>query len=55
MMQLGIVNKLKIVEITDDEQLLARYGLKIPVIQRQDTLAELSWPFSEAEIIKFIQ
>lgn len=55
MMQLGIVNKLKIVEIADDERLLARYGLKIPVLQRQDTLAELCWPFSEADIVKFIQ
>jgi hypothetical protein len=46
--------KLKIVEITDEEQLLVRYGLKIPVLQRQDTLAELNWPFSEADIAEFV-
>jgi Glutaredoxin-like domain (DUF836) len=46
---------LNIVEISDDEQLLARYGLKIPVLQRQDTLAELNWPFNEADIVAFIK
>jgi hypothetical protein len=49
------ISKLKIVEISNDEQLLARYGLKIPVLQRQDTLAELNWPFSEADVAEFIK
>jgi Glutaredoxin-like domain (DUF836) len=47
--------KLKIVEISNDEQLLACYGLKIPVLQRQDTLAELNWPFSKADVAEFIK
>jgi Glutaredoxin-like domain (DUF836) len=48
------IPKLKTVEISDDEQLLALYGLKIPVLQRQDTLAELNWPFSESDLVKFV-
>ena len=47
--------ELKIVEIADNEKLLARYGLTIPVLQRQDTFAELNWPFSEADVVEFIK
>jgi Glutaredoxin-like domain (DUF836) len=48
------IPNLKTIEITDDEQLLARYGLKIPVLKRQDTLAELNWPFSESDVVAFV-
>lgn len=45
---------LEVIEIADNEALLAQYSLRIPVLQRQDTQAELNWPFNTAEIIKFI-
>nr|WP_298134549.1 glutaredoxin family protein [uncultured Pseudoxanthomonas sp.] len=32
--------------IDDDEALEARYGLRVPVLHRSDTGAELDWPFS---------
>lgn len=35
----------KPVEIADDEELLERYGVRIPVLRRLDTGAELDWPF----------
>ena len=38
------------IEIADDEALLACYGLRIPVLQRADTKAELDWPFDAAMI-----
>lgn len=47
--------KLTVVEIDDDEKLLKQYGLKIPVLQRQDTHAELNWPFSKADVMEFIK
>ena len=54
-LQMLKVPKLVIIEISNDEELLERYGLRIPVLQRQDTLAELYWPFSEAEVLAFIK
>ncbi len=36
-------------EISDDDQLLARYGIHIPVIQFADK-TELTWPFDKADI-----
>ncbi|MDG4555067.1 MAG: glutaredoxin family protein [Candidatus Competibacter sp.] len=33
------------VEIVDDEELLERYGVRIPVLRRLDTGNELDWPF----------
>ena len=44
-----------IIEIADDEILLANYGLRIPVLQRQDTQTELNWPFSEMEVRAFLK
>lgn len=42
------------VDIVDDEQLLARYEIRIPVLQRPDG-AELGWPFDREAIRVFIQ
>ena len=41
---------INIIEIAYDNKLLSDYGLRIPVLQRQDTLAELDWPFTAADI-----
>ena len=42
------------IEIANDENLLETYGTRIPVLQRFDTLAELSWPFNELELKRFL-
>ncbi len=36
-------------EIGDDDALVARYGIRIPVVQFPD-LDELDWPFSQSDI-----
>ncbi len=41
------------VEIADDEGLMAQYGLRIPVLKRTDTEAELGWPFGSEEVRAF--
>ncbi|MBT8145903.1 MAG: glutaredoxin family protein [Gammaproteobacteria bacterium] len=33
------------VDIADDPSLLERYGIRIPVLQREDDGSELGWPF----------
>ena len=43
------------IDIADDEQLIKRYELRIPVLYRPDTDAELCWPFSEADILGWLK
>lgn len=42
------------VDITDDPALLERYQLRIPVLRRDDTGAELDWPFGLAELLDWL-
>jgi hypothetical protein len=44
-----------VIDIAEDELLLAKYGVRIPVLQRQDTELELHWPFSEADIHQLLK
>lgn len=43
------------VDISTSDQLIERYGVRIPVIQRSDTGAELGWPFDATGFKAFIQ
>ncbi|WP_020166853.1 MULTISPECIES: glutaredoxin family protein [Methylotenera] len=49
------VETVNIVEIADDDQLLLEYGIRIPVLKREDTKAELDWPFNSADIALFLR
>jgi hypothetical protein len=48
-------SELQCVEIIHDENLFNAYSLSIPVLQRTDTLAELSWPFDADGIKRFLE
>lgn len=37
-----------------DEALTARYGLRVPVLRREDTGAELGWPFDATTVREFL-
>jgi hypothetical protein len=52
--QAGYSNKIEIIEIVDDDLLLSLYGIRIPVLQRKDNLAELAWPFTINDMNHFI-
>ena len=43
-----------VVDIADDDQLIERYGTRIPVLRRMDTGAELGWPFDAAQLLTFL-
>jgi len=43
------------VDIADDDRLLERYGIRIPVLQRLDTGAEISWPFAAEEVAALLR
>jgi hypothetical protein len=41
--------------IDEDDILEARYGIRVPVLHRSDTGAELDWPFDTAALDAFLQ
>ena len=43
------------IDIADDETLLTQYGIRIPVLQRIDTRAEIGWPFGAAEVLALVR
>ncbi|KPA90565.1 MULTISPECIES: glutaredoxin family protein [Pseudomonas] len=45
----------ELVDIADDESLFERYGLRIPVLRRVDTGAELGWPFDAEQVVAFVR
>lgn len=42
------------IDIADDDELVKKYGTRIPVLQRMDTGDELGWPFDAATVIRFL-
>jgi len=54
--QLSSTKDISVVEIdiATDERLAARYGTRIPVVSRDDTLQELGWPFTFDELERFV-
>ena len=45
----------ELVDITDPEDLTEAYGLRIPVLRRIDTGAELDWPFDTQQVVAFLR
>ncbi|MGZ0718085.1 glutaredoxin family protein [Pseudomonas palleroniana] len=44
----------ELVDITDPDDLTEAYGLRIPVLRRVDTGAELDWPFDTQQVVAFL-
>lgn len=44
-----------VIDVAEDDLLLAEYSVRIPVLQRQDTKIELNWPFNEGDILEFLE
>lgn len=45
----------ELVDIVDREDWMAQYALKIPVLRRGDTGAELNWPFDADQVVAFLR
>ena len=45
----------ELIDIVDSEALFEAYGLRIPVLRRVDTGAELDWPFDTEQIVAFLR
>ncbi|NNE06687.1 MAG: glutaredoxin family protein [Xanthomonadales bacterium] len=52
---LGAGNHCEQVNIEQDIELVRRYGLRIPVLVRRDSGAELDWPFETAALQRFLE
>ena len=46
--------KLEITDIAGSEELMDRYGIRIPVICDPVTGREIGWPFGEKQLSKFL-
>ena len=42
------------IEIADSATLMEKYGIRIPVVTRDDEARELGWPFGYEELLLFI-
>lgn len=45
----------ELVDIGESAALVDDYGLRIPVLRRVDTGAELDWPFDAEQVVVFLQ
>lgn len=43
------------IDIAEDDELLEKYGTRIPVLRRTDSGAELGWPFDAAMAAEFLR
>ena len=49
----GII-KVQSIDIIDDDDLMERYRIRIPVIKKQDSAEELGWPFDSNSLSQFL-
>ncbi|MDX5300327.1 MAG: glutaredoxin family protein [Gammaproteobacteria bacterium] len=45
--------EVEVIDIADDDALVARYGTRIPVLRRADSGAELDWPFTAESVAQW--
>lgn len=45
----------ELVDIAEREDWVEQYGLRIPVLRRSDTGAELNWPFDAEQVVTFLR
>lgn len=44
----------ELIDIADRVDAVEHYGLRIPVLRRCDTGAEMDWPFDTAQVVTFL-
>lgn len=47
--------QIELVDIVENDDWLQRYAVRIPVLQRLDTKAELGWPFDAQQAYEFLK
>ena len=46
--------QVELIDIAESEAMVERYGLRIPVLIRCDSGAELGWPFDGGQVAAFL-
>ncbi|TVP56598.1 MAG: glutaredoxin family protein [Halomonadaceae bacterium] len=44
----------EVVDIAESEELVEQYGTRIPVLRREPDGAELNWPFTQEDVVRFV-
>jgi len=52
---IGLGESYRVVDIESDLELLKRYGIHVPVLQRSDNQSELFWPFDQEKLEAFLK
>jgi hypothetical protein len=52
--QLNLTEQVQLVDIVDDDRLVAQYGIHIPVLKRNCDQQELFWPFTRQQISELL-
>lgn len=47
--------QVELIDIAEHEALVERYGVRIPVLRREDDGRELGWPFTPADVAAFLR
>lgn len=47
--------QIELVDIADSDELIARYGERIPVLQHTASAEELGWPFDGEAVVRFVE
>jgi hypothetical protein len=55
MSSVGLGDSYQKVDIENDLELLRRYGILVPVLQRKDNQKELLWPFDQLQVEVFLK
>lgn len=42
-------------DIAESEEMTERYGMRIPVVLHEGSAAELDWPFTQEDLLVFLQ
>lgn len=51
----GRALELEKVDISESDELMARYGIRIPVLRLEDSGDELGWPFDAESVAGFLE
>jgi hypothetical protein len=55
MAQLAQAVDIECIDIADSDELVERFGVRIPVLRRARDQAELGWPFADIELLEFLR
>jgi len=50
----GLADRVEVVDIDTDPELVQRYGDQVPVVRNDETGEKLSWPFTASQVRELV-